>query len=154
MIRSTAASEVQHISGSYAAVAPGTNLRPGAFCLFKPPVTLKLVLGSSPWIPSIGIVTSEWIVSLEFVFSFWLQTTSFYLFDSDELQWGLHLLTINMYWHIGRPDPNGILAFAVQQLQIAENGGQRAWIIAHMPPSSPDALHDQVWVFLFGCSFI
>lgn len=43
-----------------------------------------------------------------------------------------------------RPDPNGILTFAAQQLQAAEDAGQRAWIMAHMPPSTSDALHDQV----------
>lgn len=48
MIGAIAASEVQHMSGSYAAVAPGTNLRLAAFYLFKLPATLKLVLGSSP----------------------------------------------------------------------------------------------------------
>jgi len=48
MIGTVAASEVQHMSGSYAAMAPGTNLRSAAFCLFKLPATLKLVLGSSP----------------------------------------------------------------------------------------------------------
>lgn len=48
----------------------------------------------------------------------------------------------NLFYH--RPDPNGILAFAAQELQAAEDAGQRAWIIAHMPPSSSDALYDQV----------
>jgi sphingomyelin phosphodiesterase len=32
----------------------------------------------------------------------------------------------------------------VQELQAAEDAGQRAWIIAHMPPGTSDALHDQV----------
>lgn len=52
---------------------------------------------------------------------------NFWLFDSDTAQ----------------PDPNGILAFAAQELQAAEDAGQRAWIIAHMPPSSSDTLYDQ-----------
>lgn len=43
-----------------------------------------------------------------------------------------------------RPDPNGILAFAVQELQAAEDAGQRAWIIAHMTPGRRDTLSDQV----------
>lgn len=43
-----------------------------------------------------------------------------------------------------RPDPNGVLGFAVEQLQAAEDAGQRAWIVAHMPPNGGDALHDQV----------
>ncbi len=41
------------------------------------------------------------------------------------------------------PDPNGIMAFAVQELQAAEEAGQKAWIIGHMPPGAPDTLHDQ-----------
>ena len=54
-----------------------------------------------------------------------------------------HTVSIrNLSYH--RPDPNGILAFAAQELQAAEDAGQRAWIIAHMPPSSSDALYDQV----------
>ncbi|XP_006463350.1 hypothetical protein AGABI2DRAFT_194192 [Agaricus bisporus var. bisporus H97] len=52
---------------------------------------------------------------------------NFWLFDSDNLQ----------------RDPNGILTFVAEQLQAAEDAGQRAWIIAHMPPNSGDALHDQ-----------
>ncbi|KAF8348647.1 Metallo-dependent phosphatase-like protein [Amanita rubescens] len=51
----------------------------------------------------------------------------FYLYDSDELQ----------------PDPNSILAFLVQELQAAEDAGQRAWIMAHMPPGRTDVLRDQ-----------
>lgn len=43
-----------------------------------------------------------------------------------------------------RHDPNGILAFIVQELQAAEDAGQRAWIIAHMPPGRGDVMHDQV----------
>jgi sphingomyelin phosphodiesterase len=34
----------------------------------------------------------------------------------------------------------------VQELQAAEDAGQRAWIIAHMPPGESDALLDQVRV--------
>ncbi|KDR79984.1 hypothetical protein GALMADRAFT_242166 [Galerina marginata CBS 339.88] len=68
--------------------------------------------------------TSLRIISLNTIY--WYKD-NFYLYDSDAVQ----------------PDPNGIIAFAVQQLQAAEDAGQRAWIIAHMPPSSGDALHDQ-----------
>ncbi|KAJ3556752.1 hypothetical protein NP233_g11907 [Leucocoprinus birnbaumii] len=82
---------VLHMSGSYSAVAPGTNLR---------------------------------IISLNTLY--WYKA-NFWLFDSDTFQ----------------PDPNGILAFAAQQLQAAEDAGQRAWILGHMPPSSSDAFHDQ-----------
>jgi len=50
------------------------------------------------------------------------------------------------YWYIVpcRADPNGIFAFLIQQLQEAEDAGQRAWVIGHMPPGGPDTLHDQV----------
>ena len=44
----------------------------------------------------------------------------------------------------GRPDPNGILAFLVSQLQAAEDAGLRAWIIGHMPPGVEDTFDDQV----------
>ncbi|KAF5357090.1 hypothetical protein D9756_006561 [Leucocoprinus leucothites] len=87
-----ATNSVQHMSGSYSVVAPGTNLR---------------------------------IISLNTIY--WYKA-NFWLLDSDTFQ----------------PDPNGILAFAAGQLQAAEDAGQRAWIIAHMPPSSSDAFHDQV----------
>jgi sphingomyelin phosphodiesterase len=43
-----------------------------------------------------------------------------------------------------RPDPNGVLAFIVEELQAAEDAGQRAWIIAHMPPGRQDTMYDQV----------
>ncbi|KZV61937.1 sphingomyelin phosphodiesterase [Peniophora sp. CONT] len=40
-------------------------------------------------------------------------------------------------------DPNGILAFMVEQLQAAEDMGQRAWIIGHIPSGKADILNDQ-----------
>ncbi|RDB27900.1 putative sphingomyelin phosphodiesterase asm-3 [Hypsizygus marmoreus] len=52
---------------------------------------------------------------------------NFWLYDSDDFQ----------------PDPNGIIAFVVRELQAAEDAGQRAWIIAHMPPGRQDTLNDQ-----------
>ncbi|KAF9449018.1 sphingomyelin phosphodiesterase [Macrolepiota fuliginosa MF-IS2] len=87
----SATSAVQHMSGSYSVVAPGTNLR---------------------------------IISMNTIY--WYRV-NYWLFDSDDFQ----------------PDPNGVLAFVAQQLQVAETTGQRAWIIAHMSPSAVDALHDQ-----------
>ena len=45
---------------------------------------------------------------------------------------------------MARPDPNGLLAFMVQELQAAEDAGQRAFIIGHMPMGKEDALNDQV----------
>ncbi|KDQ58411.1 hypothetical protein JAAARDRAFT_34199 [Jaapia argillacea MUCL 33604] len=52
---------------------------------------------------------------------------NFWLYDSDTRQ----------------HDPNGILAFMVQELQAAEDEGQRAWIFGHMPMGGGDVLHDQ-----------
>ncbi|KAF8627326.1 hypothetical protein AX15_004402 [Amanita polypyramis BW_CC] len=52
---------------------------------------------------------------------------NFWLYDSDNLQ----------------PDPNELLNFVVRELQAAEDAGQRAWIIAHMPPGRGDVLRDQ-----------
>ncbi|KAI0342172.1 sphingomyelin phosphodiesterase [Trametopsis cervina] len=40
-------------------------------------------------------------------------------------------------------DPNGLLAFMVSQLQAAEDAGERAWIIGHIPSGKADFLHDQ-----------
>ncbi|KAF9007913.1 sphingomyelin phosphodiesterase [Cyathus striatus] len=90
-IGTAAASQVQHMSGSYSIIAPDTNLR---------------------------------IISINSVY--WYKD-NFWLYDSDTFQ----------------PDPNGILGFLVQQLQDAEDAGQRAWIMAHMSPSSVDTFHDQ-----------
>ncbi|EPQ52297.1 sphingomyelin phosphodiesterase [Gloeophyllum trabeum ATCC 11539] len=52
---------------------------------------------------------------------------NFWLYDSDEQQ----------------PDPNGILAFMVQELQAAEDAGQRVWIIGHSPVGKGDIMWDQ-----------
>ncbi|KAI0031271.1 acid sphingomyelinase [Vararia minispora EC-137] len=41
------------------------------------------------------------------------------------------------------PDPNGLLAFMVSQLQLAEDAGQRVWIIGHIPSGKADFMHDQ-----------
>lgn len=49
---------------------------------------------------------------------------------------------MSLYFY--RPDPNGILAFLVQELQAAEDAGERAYIIAHMPPGRGDVMRDQV----------
>ncbi|KAA1479006.1 sphingomyelin phosphodiesterase [Dentipellis sp. KUC8613] len=40
-------------------------------------------------------------------------------------------------------DPNGLFAFMVQQLQIAEDSSERAWIIGHIPSGKADTAHDQ-----------
>ncbi|KAJ3783471.1 sphingomyelin phosphodiesterase [Lentinula aff. detonsa] len=50
-----------------------------------------------------------------------------WLYDSDTFQ----------------PDPNGILSFMVEQLQAAENNGQRVWVIGHIPLGKSDIVEDQ-----------
>ncbi|KAJ7115438.1 sphingomyelin phosphodiesterase [Mycena epipterygia] len=57
---------------------------------------------------------------------FWYKQ-NFWLYDSDAAQ----------------PDPNGIIAFMVDALQAAEDAGDRAWIIGHIPPGKEDTLVDQ-----------
>ncbi|KAF9269660.1 sphingomyelin phosphodiesterase [Marasmius fiardii PR-910] len=68
--------------------------------------------------------TNLMIISLNTVYWYKL---NFWLYDSNQQQ----------------PDPNGILGFLVSQLQAAEDAGQRAWIIGHMPPGIPDTFDDQ-----------
>ncbi|KAJ7679352.1 sphingomyelin phosphodiesterase [Mycena polygramma] len=57
---------------------------------------------------------------------FWYKQ-NFWLYDSDVFQ----------------PDPNGIIAFMVEALQAAEDAGDRAWIIGHIPLGKEDTLVDQ-----------
>ncbi|KAF9078780.1 Metallo-dependent phosphatase-like protein [Rhodocollybia butyracea] len=57
---------------------------------------------------------------------FWYKM-NLWLYDSDDPQ----------------PDPNGILSFLVEQLQFAEDLGQRCWIMAHMAPGGGDVTLDQ-----------
>ncbi|OAV99686.1 hypothetical protein PTTG_11715 [Puccinia triticina 1-1 BBBD Race 1] len=56
---------------------------------------------------------------------FWYKA-NFWLYDSDEFQ----------------PDPNGILAWLIGELQDAEDRGQKAWIIGHLSPGKADCLHE------------
>ncbi|KAA1108823.1 hypothetical protein PGT21_026556 [Puccinia graminis f. sp. tritici] len=56
---------------------------------------------------------------------FWYKA-NFWLYDSDDFQ----------------PDPNGILAWLIGELQDAENRGQKAWIIGHLSPGKADCLHE------------
>jgi len=73
------------------------------------------------------------------------------LFIRDEFQC-VSIASVDLYANSCefRPDPNGIIGFTVQQLQEAEDIGQRAWIVGHMPPGSPDVLWDQVRFFKKG----
>ncbi|GAA5900911.1 hypothetical protein JCM8208_007562 [Rhodotorula glutinis] len=52
---------------------------------------------------------------------------NFWLYDSDVPIW----------------DPNGILSWLADELDLAERAGQRAWIIGHMPFGKVDAMRDQ-----------
>ncbi|EAU93605.2 sphingomyelin phosphodiesterase [Coprinopsis cinerea okayama7 len=54
---------------------------------------------------------------------------NYWLYDSDTVQ----------------PDPNGVLSFVVSQLQAAEDAGQRAWLVGHIPPGGrTDVMSDQI----------
>ncbi|KAF7357082.1 Saposin B-type domain-containing protein [Mycena sanguinolenta] len=57
---------------------------------------------------------------------FWYKQ-NYWLYDSDVVQ----------------PDPNGVIAFLVNALQAAEDAGDRAWIIGHIPLGKEDTLIDQ-----------
>ncbi|KAJ7600702.1 sphingomyelin phosphodiesterase [Mycena floridula] len=66
----------------------------------------------------------------------------------------LKILAINtQYWYkqnlwlydsdTFQPDPNGVLAFMVQQLQAAEDAGQHVFIEGHIPLGKEDTMEDQ-----------
>jgi hypothetical protein len=44
------------------------------------------------------------------------------------------------------PDPNSIFSFIIDELQAAEDAGQRAWLFGHIPPGVSDWMLDQVRV--------
>ncbi|ESK95693.1 sphingomyelin phosphodiesterase [Moniliophthora roreri MCA 2997] len=52
---------------------------------------------------------------------------NFWLYDSDDFQ----------------PDPNGVLSFIAEQLQLAEQASQKVWVIGHIPPGKEDTVEDQ-----------
>ncbi|KAK7054337.1 hypothetical protein VNI00_003531 [Paramarasmius palmivorus] len=52
---------------------------------------------------------------------------NFWLYDSDEFQ----------------PDPNGVLAFIAEQLEVAEQAGQKVWVTGHIPLGKEDNMEDQ-----------
>lgn len=74
--------------------------------------------------------------------SFWLydQNSQVYVIDSNPVYIQLNSLS--------SPDPNGLLAFLVSQLQAAEDAGQRTWIIGHIPSGKSDFAHDQVQLII------
>lgn len=53
----------------------------------------------------------------------------------------MHIALIISY---DRPDPNGILGFVVEHLQLAEDAGERAYIFGHIPLGKEDTFSDQV----------
>ncbi|KAF7344826.1 Saposin B-type domain-containing protein [Mycena venus] len=66
----------------------------------------------------------------------------------------LRIIAVNtQYWYkqnywlydsdVFQPDPNGNIAFMVDALQAAEDAGDRAWIIGHIPLGKEDTLIDQ-----------
>ncbi|KAA1479007.1 hypothetical protein DENSPDRAFT_89208 [Dentipellis sp. KUC8613] len=66
----------------------------------------------------------------------------------------LRILSVNtQYWYKQNfwlydrdeqiADPNGLLAFMVEQLQLAEDSSQLVWIIGHIPSGKADTAHDQ-----------
>lgn len=56
---------------------------------------------------------------------FWYKA-NFWLYDSDDFQ----------------PDPNGIFAWLISELQDAEDKGQKAWIMGHLSPGKSDCLQE------------
>ncbi|KAJ7342351.1 Metallo-dependent phosphatase-like protein [Mycena albidolilacea] len=72
---------------------------------------------------------------------------NYWLYDSDVLQYvspppSVFRIHVNEeLWF--RRDPNGIIAFVVDALQAAEDAGDRAWIIGHIPLGKEDTLIDQ-----------
>ncbi|KAG6827566.1 hypothetical protein H0H92_011289 [Tricholoma furcatifolium] len=112
-INSTAASDVENTSGCYSVVHPGTSLRYTDILSILRPISNCMSID----VRVISINTGYWYKA------------NFRKFDglNDRLS----------------PDPNGIFAFLVQELQAAEDAGQRAWIIGHMAPGRQDVLSDQ-----------
>ncbi|EAU89491.1 sphingomyelin phosphodiesterase [Coprinopsis cinerea okayama7 len=98
---------------------------------------------SKGWEPAIGTEAAQQVSHLSGSYSIVVPGTN------------LRLISINtVYWYKGnywlydsdrlQPDPNGLLSFTISQLQAAEDAGQRAWIIGHIPPGGRgDVLRDQ-----------
>lgn len=74
--------------------------------------------------------------------------SSYWLYDSDEQMCVsfeyFHRANFVEYHYPRSPDANGLFAFMVEQLQQAEDAGQRAWIIGHIPSGKADLQHDFV----------
>ncbi|KAF8918727.1 sphingomyelin phosphodiesterase [Mucidula mucida] len=97
---------------------------------------------SSEWAPWINATAAEQLKHHSGSYSVIAPGTNLRIISLNTVYW----YNLNLWIYDSdeqHPDPNGIMAFAVQELQAAEEAGQKAWIIGHMPPGAPDTLHDQ-----------
>ncbi|KAJ7185414.1 sphingomyelin phosphodiesterase [Mycena filopes] len=120
------------------------------------------IVNNFPREDNVGSFNAQWVFDLEG--KQWAQWTNSTAADEETHFSGsyavtapgtnLRIISLNtVYWYklnfwlydsdTPEPDPRGILAFLVTQLQAAEDASQRAWIIGHMPPGSVDTLNDQ-----------
>ncbi|KAF9031644.1 sphingomyelin phosphodiesterase [Hymenopellis radicata] len=97
---------------------------------------------SSEWTPWINATAADQVKHQSGSYSVVAPGTKLRIISLNTVYW----YNLNLWIYDSdeqHPDPNGIMAFAVQELQAAEEAGQRVWIIGHMPPGGPDTLHDQ-----------
>ncbi|KAJ3788487.1 Metallo-dependent phosphatase-like protein [Lentinula aff. detonsa] len=97
---------------------------------------------SAQWLPWIGQAAADQIVHHSGSYSLLVPNTTLRMISINSGFW----YKMNLWLYDSddqQPDPNGILSFLISQLQIAEDLGQRCWIIAHMPPGGGDVLLDQ-----------
>ncbi|KAJ3773546.1 sphingomyelin phosphodiesterase [Lentinula raphanica] len=97
---------------------------------------------SAQWLPWIGEAAANQIIHHSGSYSLLVPNTTLRIVSINSGFW----YKMNLWLYDSddqQPDPNGILAFLVSQLQLAEDMGQRCWIIAHMPPGGGDVLLDQ-----------
>ncbi|KAF9031662.1 Metallo-dependent phosphatase [Hymenopellis radicata] len=107
-------------------------------------VTMRNVFdaASSEWTPWINATAADQVKHHSGSYSVVAPGTKLRIISLNTIYW----YNLNLWIYDSddqHPDPNGIMAFAVQELQAAEEAGQRVWIIGHMPPGGPDTLHDQ-----------
>ncbi|GAA5892663.1 hypothetical protein JCM8208_005880 [Rhodotorula glutinis] len=74
---------------------------------------------------SLNASAADWVYEL--AAQGWEKWVGLWLYDSDAPVW----------------DPNGILTWLAQELDVAERAGQRVWIIGHMSFGKTDTLRDQ-----------
>ncbi|TFK22448.1 sphingomyelin phosphodiesterase [Coprinopsis marcescibilis] len=97
---------------------------------------------SEGWKPIIGPVAAQQAAHLSGSYSIVVPGTNLRIISLNTVYWYK-----NNWWlydsNNAQPDPNGILQFTVEQLQVAEDAGHRAWIVGHIPPGRQDVLRDQ-----------